>query len=687
MLLDQSSNQLLKTNFLGRDGFIWWIGQIALPETSKWNESDLSAKKSGEPLYYNRVKVRIFGYHTGKCTDLTDEQLPWAHIMIPPGISNGNVKQGRSHQYKGGETVIGFFLDGDDAQQPVIFGSLYKSSDIKSISKESVISKSCSEFKPFNPASASAHNSLSPLSYGGKNVGTGVGDINQKGQAAPGNTSGIDNVSHSSPQTTSAGFKAFADKVNNKTTSASICDNNSFTRITTAIEKLLKKIKNYQQTASFYINTKTNKLGSFTGEIRKIGELLTGDISGLIKKGMNFLFEKLSNILGLSFGGLFPKTKQSKIAKTIDKILEAIYCIFKQLGLNLFDLVLNALTNFIGKAIGATVCAIQNFIGQLLAKILNAIENAILPLLNQLNSIVQGALGSVAGVLSSAMGLIGIIKGLVSCVDSSKNCEPPTTFSMAQGIDLGFIDDFSNVLKQIGNVGGLIGNIGDAVLDIGKIDLNKNGCKAESKKCGPPRIVIAGGGGTNASANSVVNGDGKIIGAIVTNKGSGYVEEPIVSFIDDCDLGRYARAKAIMDGDKVEKIVILDPGEDYINNIVDQTYGQDDTSVPTTDNTNTDGTSYIPTLDSVEIVNPGYGYDENTTVNIGGCKVKTTIDTAGTIVNVEVLGNCYFDQLPPVIINSENGAAAVLKPVLKFTEVGKDEAPKQIIKVIDCVQR
>ena len=31
-------------------------------------------------------------------------------------------------KYQGGEVVVGFFLDGDDAQQPVIFGTLFKQS-------------------------------------------------------------------------------------------------------------------------------------------------------------------------------------------------------------------------------------------------------------------------------------------------------------------------------------------------------------------------------------------------------------------------------------------------------------------------------------------------------------------------------------------------------------------------------
>ena len=34
-------------------------------------------------------------------------------------------------QYQGGEVVVGFFFDGADGQQPVIFGTLFRQSFIK----------------------------------------------------------------------------------------------------------------------------------------------------------------------------------------------------------------------------------------------------------------------------------------------------------------------------------------------------------------------------------------------------------------------------------------------------------------------------------------------------------------------------------------------------------------------------
>ena len=56
-MIDQS---LGKTHFAGKDGFKWWIGQIAPPESWRDINAFLSQKADHK---HNRVKVRIIGYH------------------------------------------------------------------------------------------------------------------------------------------------------------------------------------------------------------------------------------------------------------------------------------------------------------------------------------------------------------------------------------------------------------------------------------------------------------------------------------------------------------------------------------------------------------------------------------------------------------------------------------------------
>ena len=66
---------LLKTNFIGRDGFRWWIGQVPP------NETDFVDQSNGGG-WGNRVKVRILGYHPYSEIDLPNKDLPWQSMFV-----------------------------------------------------------------------------------------------------------------------------------------------------------------------------------------------------------------------------------------------------------------------------------------------------------------------------------------------------------------------------------------------------------------------------------------------------------------------------------------------------------------------------------------------------------------------------------------------------------------------------
>jgi hypothetical protein len=91
-------------NFIGQDGFVWWIGIV----------EDID-----DPLTLGRCKVRCFGYHPAKSTNLVPtEDLPFALSIHPLNTPNlyGTPRVG--------EWVFGFFLDSLSAQEPAILGYL-----------------------------------------------------------------------------------------------------------------------------------------------------------------------------------------------------------------------------------------------------------------------------------------------------------------------------------------------------------------------------------------------------------------------------------------------------------------------------------------------------------------------------------------------------------------------------------
>ena len=97
------------TDFMGRDGFIWWAGVV---------------EDRSDPLKLGRCRVRCLGYHTDDRTLLPTEDLPWAHPLLPitsSGVSGiGQSPLGLVE----GSWVIGFFRDADTKQDAVILGSL-----------------------------------------------------------------------------------------------------------------------------------------------------------------------------------------------------------------------------------------------------------------------------------------------------------------------------------------------------------------------------------------------------------------------------------------------------------------------------------------------------------------------------------------------------------------------------------
>ena len=97
------------TDFMGRDGFIWFAGVV---------------EDRQDPLKLGRVRVRCLGYHTEDKNALPTTDLPWAHPLLPitsSGVSGiGQTPLGLLE----GSWVIGFFRDADTKQDAVILGAL-----------------------------------------------------------------------------------------------------------------------------------------------------------------------------------------------------------------------------------------------------------------------------------------------------------------------------------------------------------------------------------------------------------------------------------------------------------------------------------------------------------------------------------------------------------------------------------
>ena len=115
---------LFNQSFLGGD-FIWWIGQVV--DQSTWKYNILSGKFKNPhsiPGWGRRYKVRILGIHDVSPETIPDEELPWAQVMYPITAGGGQRGARQTPNISQGNFVFGFFMDGQDQQQPVIMGIL-----------------------------------------------------------------------------------------------------------------------------------------------------------------------------------------------------------------------------------------------------------------------------------------------------------------------------------------------------------------------------------------------------------------------------------------------------------------------------------------------------------------------------------------------------------------------------------
>jgi len=96
-------------NFMGKDGFVWWQGVV---------------EDVDDPMMLGRCRVRCLGWHTDDKSLIKTEDLPWAYPIQP--ITSAAIS-GMGHSPTGlvpGSWVVGFFRDGENAQEPVVMGSI-----------------------------------------------------------------------------------------------------------------------------------------------------------------------------------------------------------------------------------------------------------------------------------------------------------------------------------------------------------------------------------------------------------------------------------------------------------------------------------------------------------------------------------------------------------------------------------
>jgi len=90
-----------RNNFMGMNGFIWWVGVI---------------EDRVDPLAIGRCRVRIIGWHSDNKSLVPTDSLPWAVPIFP---INDSQKWSAPPL---NSWIMGFFMDGENGQVPYMLG-------------------------------------------------------------------------------------------------------------------------------------------------------------------------------------------------------------------------------------------------------------------------------------------------------------------------------------------------------------------------------------------------------------------------------------------------------------------------------------------------------------------------------------------------------------------------------------
>ena len=584
------------------------------------------------------------------------------------------------------------------AQQPVIFGTLFKQAFVEDrLTNGQFNAFKQTEFTPYTPP--------------------------QVAQSA-----GFDKVQENSNWgrqfrkfATSAGGNIVANrligqKVVNKDTNVTVenataCEDNEISKIKNAIKAFTKENKDVQDIGDLSIDTKYGGVFNKAEEIKLTSIKVHSSMSKLLRRGRSFVIQDAMDKLSLKLKDKTPITLQSGVAEASKNLNDILFCNFEKINEQLKDYLNKSLENMLGKVLDVPLCGVESFLGDMFGQVNNIMDTVMGDTFAQLNNITGGGIGIPSATFSKAIKFANIVSNTLEC--DGQNCPPSnSTFTGKGGVGINPEDAFGNILDIAGlnslknAAEGLTDMVDGLIPDISAPSIPKIDCKTNVLKCGPPRVDFIGNfNGKGASGEAIVNRLGEVIGVAINEPGSGYTDPPTLTFVDGCDNGYGAGGYVRIKDGSVSDVVITAGGQEYIPNTTETDMdGNVKEVIPDPSGNYSGETSYVTTLSDLVVENAGFGYEPTDTATVVGGVKDAEIElnvVNGRIVGANIVNAGFgFTRIPKLRINSDTGALARLSPVLEFTKVDdaaqvadtdtpfdRNLPPEAVVTVIDCITK
>jgi hypothetical protein len=722
-----------------------WMGQIV--DESTWLDntanSDFKHKlHSTKDIagYGYRYKVRIFGRDT-QIKNFPDDQLEIAEVLLPTTSGSGHGGSVQTPNLKQGMYVFGFYKDGIDATEPIIFGVLPNNAQTRLFGGD--------PDENFIPRSGYFGNR--------RQIPVATKNIELEPGSPPVDESIDPNVANvrDADKNIDGTRKFYIPKTIN-------CEGPSgeLQGLQRVIKQLLIDIKRAKKFTQSFVGAASDLGSNITNLINEATIFASSLMKSLITKIRGFVVNWVNDEATKLFDLLPPNLRPNAVEGT-EKATDTIECVFNKIISKLMKLLKTLLLDIIDKYVNAPLCAIESFVGNFLSNILGDLVSGIT---NAIGGIL-GPIGDIAGIIFQALDLFVGILNFLSC-EEDLDCEILDEWSFFDGSSLS-VEQFlgtetSNKIKAF----------------VDEANASAPPCNTSQIPCGPPKISFFGSGIRGASGNPVISATGYIMGVDLLTGGR-YTSPPDVRVIDDCGSGGGAVLVPIMneveDGEfEVVNVVAVDPGFGYLNSPNGTTGGdgiifsnpsdsiiiggtgtpgnginvypantllqvfagqtgyfpagstveiinsdgqvtqtiqgqgqttpieiQENGSITTpSDSTasfeeNADSYQLLISIDDLAVLNEGVNYSPNDKIQIipdNGAIVEPIIDKFGNITDVNIIsGGSGFTDIPDIIVVSETGINAVLVPVFKFErienldDISQPTLDDSVINVVDCV--
>ena len=732
----------LESNYwFGAQGNRLWVGQVEGDGDTLIDGTKLPDKNESY-----RVKVRIMGYHTRSRKNLPPKDLPWASVMMPTTETVTRDSAGSTHGLENGMWVLGTFMDGESAQQPLVMGSLGIVDKNQPYEDRLDDIGGTNHFPSVEKALKTRDQNKPPNGHGASNRGRETG------------------TSSDADQRQSENEKVVIAVANGK------CGPRPENEISRILGDLFKFLQQNESVGGVLVDKLTGNITrtadiiqGYFGRLANSVNGLLGDIKALVVAELKKLFETtlLPIISGLSATPTGRGVAITAGMKFADVLFEIIKCIFQTVLEKVYNLILDILTTLVEDILNTAFCQISNILKGIVGEIQNGIGSA-LNALGEITSLIGGLGGFDGNFLTQIGNLINMFcDGNLACIlgvgdyttgvgerpDNSVNAffnRLETFGGLPNEVDTALYGSDSFLASIEGTkIRDSSGNVVKGYLECNKAttfnfpmipNLFFTGIQNEIDQFKLKDGLIAyepgdrsSGGGpypkpSYDSSNPtpyavpVINGTGEIVGGVVTNPGFGLDNPPHVTAYPAPGWGGGAELEAILDDNGgVKDILVINTGGGYPyfdgSVSTSQIVSTDSDDNPNYDNIHGVYTGNQYWLGIITENNPPVvtrtagGYDESCAIIVepGDNEVNEVvlpilrpIIENGFLIGVEVVREGFgFSALPKIYmscgstVNVGSQRKAIIKPILKFIprKDSKDYLNNydEYRTIIDCV--